>query len=155
MLIQAAPMHDLGKVGIPDSILHKPGPLAPDEWEIMKTHTSLGYNLLHRSKRRTLQTAAIIAEQHHEWWDGGGYPNRRKGTDIHPFGRIVAVIDVFDALSHPRCYKRAWELDQIIEYIRANRARQFDPNYTDVFLDHADQLIDLWRQYPDPGDEKP
>lgn len=150
LLLQTAPMHDLGKVGIPDSILHKRGTLSPEEWAIMKTHTTLGHNLLHRSKRRALQTAALIAEQHHERWDGQGYPKGLRGDDIHPFGRIVALIDVFDALSHPRCYKPAWPLEQILDYIRSMRGSQFAPDYTDVFLNHADELIELWRQYRDP-----
>ena len=148
LLLQTAPMHDLGKVGIPDSILHKPGPLSPEEWAIMQTHTTLGYKLLHRSKRRALQTAALIADQHHERWDGQGYPNGLRGDDIHPFGQIVALIDVFDALSHPRCYKAAWPLEHIIDYIRAKRGTQFAPRYTDTFLANAETLIALWRQYP-------
>jgi response regulator RpfG family c-di-GMP phosphodiesterase len=151
LLLQTAPMHDLGKVGIPDAILHKPGRLSPEEWEIMKTHSALGYALLHRSKRRTLQTAALIAEQHHEWWDGSGYPTGRKGEEIHPFGRIVALIDVFDALSHPRCYKSGWELEAVVDYIRKQRGVQFDPYYTDIFLANLEQLVGLWHKYPEPA----
>lgn len=150
LLMQTAPMHDLGKVGIPDAILHKPGPLAPEEWAIMQTHTTLGHRLLHRSKRRALQTAALIAEQHHERWDGQGYPKGLKGEEIHPFGQIVALIDVFDALSHPRCYKSAWPLEQIIDYIRSKRGTQFSPRYTDVLLSNTEALIALWKKYADP-----
>lgn len=150
LLLQTAPMHDLGKVGIPDAILHKPGRLSPEEWEVMKTHCALGHALLHRSKRRALQTAAVIAEQHHEWWDGSGYPGGRKGSEIHPFGRIVALIDVFDALSHPRCYKAGWELESIVAYITKQRGVQFDPHYTDIFLDNLEQLVRLWLKYPEP-----
>lgn len=149
LLRSAAPMHDLGKIGIADAILNKPGPLTPAEWEIMRRHTSIGYQLLHRSRRPALGLAAVIAHQHHEWWDGSGYPSGLKGEAIHPFGRIVALIDVFDALTHPRCYKKAWDLEQAIDHIRQRRGRQFEPRLVDTFLAHLDEFVALWRRYPD------
>lgn len=151
LLRQAAPMHDLGKIGIPDHILHKAGPLTSEEWLIMQRHTVIGERLLFRSRRPTLQTAAMIAAQHHEWWNGEGYPKRLKGKEIHDFGRIVALIDVFDALSHPRSYKEAWSIDRIVEHIRSQRGIQFDPMLVDIFYAHADKFVDLWHRYRDPS----
>jgi response regulator RpfG family c-di-GMP phosphodiesterase len=151
MLNLTAPMHDLGKLGIPDHILHKAGPLTAPEWAIMRDHASIGHKLLCRSRRPALQAAAIIAAQHHERWDGSGYPHGLGGADIHPFGRIVAIIDSFDALSHLRCYKQAWEIQRIIDYIRGNSGRQFDPVLAEIFLDHIDDFVELANRYPDPA----
>jgi len=130
MLNLTAPMHDLGKLGIPDHILHKAGPLTAPEWAIMRDHASIGHKLLCRSRRPALQAAAIIAAQHHERWDG---------------------IDSFDALSHLRCYKQAWEIQRIIDYIRGNSGRQFDPVLAEIFLDHIDDFVELANRYPDPA----
>lgn len=102
----ASPMHDVGKVGIPDAILNKPGPLTQDEFEIMKTHSNLGYEMLKHSNKQVLNAAAIIAQQHHERFDGSGYPYGLRGEDIHLYGRITALADVFDALCSDRVYKR-------------------------------------------------
>ena len=149
LLRLTAPMHDLGKVGIPDHILHKPGPLTAQEWATMRDHTCIGHKLLCRSRRPALQAAAIIAEQHHEWWNGGGYPYGLKGDEIHAFGRIVAIIDVFDALSHLRSYKQAWDMPRVIEYISGGSGRQFDPVLAALFLAHVDEFIELANSYPD------
>jgi len=149
LLRQTAPMHDLGKIGIPDHILHKAGPLSADEWAIMREHARIGHNLLCRSRRPALRAAAIIAGQHHERWDGSGYPNGLKGNDIHIFGRIVGLIDVFDALSHPRCYKAAWEMPRVIDYIREHRGSQFDAVLADIFLAHLDDFIELSLRHAD------
>ncbi len=149
LLRLAAPMHDLGKIGIPDHILHKPGALTPEEWSAMREHSAIGHSLLVRSKRPALQAAATIALQHHECWDGSGYPSGLKGEEIHVFGRIVGLIDVFDALSHPRCYKQAWPISKIIDFIRLQRGIKFDPVLVDVFLANADSLVALWQNHAD------
>lgn len=149
LLRQTAPMHDLGKIGISDQILNKPGPLTAEEWAVMREHARIGHDLLCRSRRPVLQTAAIIAGQHHERWDGNGYPHGLKGDGIHIFGRIVCLIDVFDALSHPRCYKAAWEIPSIIEYISNGRGSQFDPALVDIFLANIDDFVALWGRYAD------
>ena len=107
LLKLASPMHDIGKVGIPDSILNKPGKLTPEEFEEMKTHATIGYELLNKSSREILKASAIVAYEHHEKWDGSGYPKGLKGSEIHIFGRITAIADVFDALAHERPYKKA------------------------------------------------
>ncbi|OQY53594.1 MAG: hypothetical protein B6245_22630 [Desulfobacteraceae bacterium 4572_88] len=118
VLRMVVPMHDVGKIGIPDAILLKPGRLTFDEFEVIKTHTQIGYNILKNSGRQLMKTAALIALQHHERCDGKGYPNGLKGDEIHIFGRIVEIIDVFDALSHDRIYKEAWELERILALFR-------------------------------------
>ncbi|KFL34957.1 response regulator receiver protein [Sulfurospirillum sp. SCADC] len=137
----ASPMHDIGKVGIPDSILQKPGPLSDEEWEIMRTHAMLGYTILQNSTRPLLQAAAIIAKEHHEKYDGTGYPLNLKGRDIHLYARIVAVADVFDALSHDRCYKKAWEDAAVFEFFEHERGKHFDPQIVDLFLSAKEDFL--------------
>jgi PAS domain S-box-containing protein len=137
----ASPMHDIGKVGIPDSILQKPGPLNDEEWEIMRTHAMLGYTILQNSTRPLLQAAAIIAKEHHEKYDGTGYPLNLKGRDIHLYARIVAVADVFDALSHDRCYKKAWEDVAVFEFFENERGKHFDPQIVDLFLNAKEDFL--------------
>lgn len=134
LLEQGSPMHDIGKVGIPDSVLHKPGPLNEEEWAIIKTHPTLGYEMLKHSKREILQAAAIIAHEHHERWDGKGYPRGLKGEEIHIFGRITAIADVYDALGHDRVYKKAWTLGEIQAFFEEEKGHQFDPVLTSLFL---------------------
>lgn len=131
---RAAPLHDVGKIGIPDRILLKPGPLSPAEMEIMKRHTSIGAKLLSNSDSQLLQLAETIAASHHERWDGTGYGSRLSGDQIPLQGRILAVADVFDALTHQRPYKDAWPVDRSIDEIRTQRGRQFDPAVVDAFL---------------------
>ncbi len=133
LIEQAAPLHDIGKVGIPDSILLKPGKLTPQEWEIMKTHTRIGGKILGGSPHKLLNLAEEIALTHHERHDGSGY-NGMKGEEIPLSGRIVAVADVFDALTHSRPYKEAWPREKALEEIAAQRGRQFHPDVTDAFL---------------------
>lgn len=137
----ASPMHDIGKVGIPDSILQKPGPLNEAEWEIMRTHAMLGFTILQNSTRPLLQAAAIIAKEHHEKYDGTGYPLNLKGRDIHLYARIVAVADVFDALSHDRCYKKAWEDAAVFEFFEHERGKHFDPQIVDLFLNAKEDFL--------------
>jgi PAS domain S-box-containing protein len=134
LLGEAAPLHDVGKLAIPDRILLKPGKLSTQEWEVMKTHTSLGARLLSGSSSPVLQMAALIAENHHEWWDGSGYPNGLAGEAIPLVGRVVAVADVFDALTHIRPYKSAWPVKDAIAEIKRAAGSHLDPRVVDAFL---------------------
>ncbi len=148
-LYAAAPLHDVGKVGIPDAILNKDEALTEEEWIIMKTHTSIGKSILEQSKRPVLQAAAVIAEQHHENWDGSGYPNGLAAEDIHIFARIVSIADVVDALCSERCYKSAWEIDAVLEYMQQQRGRKFDPQLLDLLIENVDKFAHIRKQYPD------
>lgn len=147
LIKNASPMHDLGKVAIPDHILNKPGKLDADEWEIMKTHSELGYQMLSVSHRPLLNMAAIIAHQHHEKWNGTGYPQGLAGDDIHIAGRITAIADVFDALSYERCYKPAWELEPILRLLKEQRGAHFDPQLIDLFFDNLDSFLEQHQRY--------
>lgn len=141
----AAPLHDLGKIGIPDAVLNKPGRLNTTEFAVMKTHSVIGREMLRASKRKLLRFAAEIAGSHHERWDGTGYPDGLKGEDIPLSGRICAVADVLDALSCPRCYKEAWpEEDVRAEFIK-QRGTQFQPELVDVLLDHWELFYSGYR----------
>ena len=132
-LKQASPMHDIGKIGIPDAILNKPGKLSHDEFEVMKTHAALGYHMLKYSQRSLLQTAAIVAHEHHEKYDGSGYPRGIQGENIHIYGRITALADVFDALGSDRVYKKAWDDERLISLLKQQRGLHFDPVLNDLF----------------------
>ena len=145
----AAPLHDIGKIGIPDNILHKPGKLDEADWKIMQTHCRIGFDLLNGSDREMLKAAAIIAGQHHEHWNGKGYPEGLKGEEIHLYARIVAIADVFDALGSKRCYKDAWPTDKIIEYIKGQSNKQFDPSLIDWVADNIDVMKQVRELYPD------
>jgi len=147
ILFTASPMHDIGKVGIPDSVLNKPGKHTADEWEIMKTHSEIGYNILKSSKRPILKAAAIISYTHHEKWNGSGYPKSLKGEDIHIFGRITAIADVFDALGSDRVYKKAWELDRILDLFKEQRGIHFDPMLVDLFMKNLDEFLVIRDKY--------
>ncbi|NLW92044.1 MAG: DUF3369 domain-containing protein [Syntrophomonadaceae bacterium] len=149
LLRMAAPIHDIGKIAIPDTILNKPGILDPVEFEIIKTHTQLGYEMLKNSVRPILKAAALIALQHHEHWDGNGYPNGLQADEIHPFGRIVALADVFDALGTRRVYKDAWPLTDIFEYVSSQSGKQFEPALVKIMLEHQDAFIQIRRDNPD------
>lgn len=149
LIYSAAPMHDIGKIGIADAILLKPGKLDYDEYEVMKTHSSIGYDILKHSHRPLLQAAAIIALEHHEKWDGSGYPNAVSGDKIHIYGRIIALADVFDALSCERVYKKAWSIEKIIELIIAERGSHFDPKLVDLFMDNIDKFTEIAFKYKD------
>ncbi|OLQ95139.1 phosphodiesterase [Vibrio panuliri] len=144
-----SPMHDVGKIVIPEHILDKPAQLDEDEREIMKTHTIHGHKLLSASKGDVFRLSALIALQHHEHWDGNGYPHGIAERDIHIFSRITAVADVFDALLSVRCYKKAWPLEDVIALFQRERGKQFDPNLTDLLIDNMQQFIDIRNMYPD------
>jgi HD-GYP domain-containing protein (c-di-GMP phosphodiesterase class II) len=149
LLKNASPMHDIGKIAIPDAILLKEGPLTDDEREVIKTHTTLGYEMLCHSERELLRAAAVVAQQHHERWDGKGYPNSTAGEDIHVFGRITAIADVFDALSSDRVYKKAWPDEKIDNLFREERGAQFDPALIDVYFQEKERLKEIRREYRD------
>jgi response regulator RpfG family c-di-GMP phosphodiesterase len=149
VLMHAAPMHDIGKIATPDSVLLKPGKLTPDEWEIMKQHPTVGMSILEGSSRPILKAAAVIAHQHHEKFDGTGYPQGLKGYDIHRYARIVAVADVFDALSHKRCYKDAWPVEQVTAHLREVSGHHLDPQYVELLIANMDKAVDINRRWPD------
>lgn len=141
LVYHAAPLHDVGKIAVPDNILNKPGRHDEAEREIMKRHADLGFEMLRHSNRDILLAGAFIARDHHEKWDGTGYPRGLKGNQIHLFGRIVALADVFDALLTPRCYKPAWSLSEVLDYIQAEKGSQFDPHLVEVLLAQLDRII--------------
>jgi response regulator RpfG family c-di-GMP phosphodiesterase len=142
-------MHDIGKIATPDSVLLKPGKLDADEWAIMQQHPTIGLQILDGSSRPILKAAAVIAHQHHEKYDGTGYPQGLSGTDIHPYARIVAVADVFDALSHARCYKEAWPVAQVAEYMREVAGKHLDPGYVEILIKNIDKAEEINRLLPD------
>lgn len=141
LLLEAAPMHDIGKVGIADKILLKPGRLDPEEFEIMKQHAVFGYELLKGSSSRVLQAGAEIARGHHEKFDGSGYPTGAKGEDIPLFSRIVAVADVFDALTSERPYKKAWTIEAAVDFLHAGSGSHFDPACIKAFFQAWDDIM--------------
>ncbi|MEA3498440.1 MAG: DUF3369 domain-containing protein [Campylobacterota bacterium] len=136
----ASPMHDIGKVAIRDDILLKPDILTKDEFETMKSHSKIGYDILKCGKREILHTASIIAHQHHEKWDGTGYPQGLKGEEIHIYGRITAIADVFDALTYERVYKEAWPAEKAFAFIKEGSGKHFDPKLVDIFFDNIDEI---------------
>ncbi len=149
LLKMASPMHDIGKVAIPDRVLLKPGKLDAEEWEIMKTHASIGHDLLHHSKRPILKAAAIVAGQHHEKWDGSGYPAALAGEDIHIYGRITALADVFDALGSERVYKKAWPLEQILDLMNEQSGKHFDPDLVQLFQQNLPVFMSIRDEFTD------
>lgn len=149
LLRLASPMHDVGKVGIPDSVLNKPGKLTDEEFKLMKTHTTMGYSMLNHSQKDIIRIAATIALQHHEKFDGTGYPNNLKGEDIHIFSRITTIADVFDALCSERVYKRAWPVEEAVALLRSERGKHFDPNLVDLFFEHLDEILEIKAAYMD------
>ncbi|MBU8905923.1 HD-GYP domain-containing protein [Desertibacillus haloalkaliphilus] len=149
LIKMASPMHDIGKVAIPDSILKKPGKLTKEEFDEMKTHAEVGYNLLKGSNRKILRAAAVIAHEHHEKWNGQGYPNQLKGEEIHIYGRITAIADVFDALASDRVYKKAWDMERILNLFKDEKGEHFDPELTDLFLENFHSFVEIKDQYRD------
>jgi two-component system response regulator RpfG len=149
VLVVAAPMHDIGKIGIPDSVLLKEGPLTSEELEVMRDHPRMGYDILKGSPSKYLSMGAIIALGHHEKFDGSGYPNGLHGEDIPLVARIVAVADVFDALVSERPYKKAWALDEAIEFVKSQRGKHFDPTCIDAFLSDRSAIGTIMREFAD------
>ncbi|MEI8707159.1 DUF3369 domain-containing protein [Pseudoalteromonas sp. B62] len=145
----ASPLHDVGKVGIPDAILNKPGKLDGQEWEVMKTHTDKGYSILKDSPREIVSAGAIIAKEHHEKWDGSGYPNGLKGEEINVFGRIVSLADVYDALRHKRCYKEPWSLQRVVDEINSQKGSHFEPKLVEVLNDKLNEIEIVLTRFPD------
>ena len=150
LLLNASPMHDIGKIGIPDHVLLKPGKFNPQEWAIMQTHTTIGADILSGDDSELLTMARTIALSHHEKWDGSGYPAGLKGERIPLVARIVAMADVFDALTSVRPYKHAWSLEDTLEYIDANRGKHFDPDLVDLLHPRIRDIMAIREQYPEP-----
>jgi len=142
-ILYASPMHDVGKIEIPDSILMKPGKLTDEEFEIMKTHSTIGANLLAYSKSEILQVAEEIAVSHHEKWNGKGYPQGLAGENIPLVGRIVGLADVFDALTSKLPYKDPFSVEKAIDIIKQERGEHFDPHMVDVFLENIDEILQI------------
>jgi len=149
ILYKAAPLHDIGKIAIPDHVLNKPGKLTPDEWVIMQTHAQIGFDILSSSELDILRAGAKVAGEHHENWDGSGYPNGKKGEGIHLFGRIAAVADVLDALINKRCYKTAWPIEEAMGFIREMSGVKFDPKLVDLVFEHQTALLNIQEKYAD------
>jgi putative two-component system response regulator len=148
-ILYAAPMHDLGKIGIPDLILMKPAKLDPREWEIMKQHTVIGAKILQGSDAEFIRLGETIALSHHEKWDGSGYPNSLKGIEIPITGRITAIADVFDALTSKRPYKEPFSVEKSLAIIREGRGSHFDPDVADAFFAIQDEILTIKKQYDD------
>jgi len=142
-ILYAAPMHDVGKIGIPDNILMKPGKLTEEEFAIVKTHTIIGAKILENSKSEILSAAEEIAISHHEKWDGTGYPQGLSGTNIPLAGRIASLADVFDALCCKRPYKDPFPIEVVLDIMKKERGKQFDPDILDVFLEHIDEILKI------------
>jgi putative two-component system response regulator len=147
LLFNAAPMHDVGKIGVPDSILEKAGPLTPDEWSIVKRHPVIGAGIIGRHNNELLEMARVVALTHHERWDGSGYPRSLRGEAIPLVGRIVAIADSFDALTSTRPYKQAWPVEEAVALLRREAGRQFDPRLVPKFVELLPQVRDIMGQY--------
>ena len=152
-ILYAAPMHDLGKIGIPDLILVKPAKLDPVEWEIMKQHTVIGAKILKGSDAEFIRLGETIAQSHHEKWDGSGYPNSLKGIEIPIAGRITAIADVFDALTSKRPYKEPFSVEKSLAIIREGRGSHFDPDVVDAFFAIQDEILAIKKQYDDDNQQ--
>jgi len=144
-----SPLHDIGKIAIPDGILRKHGKLDQDEWKIMQRHAAIGCDLLEQSKSSVSKLAAKIAHFHHENWDGSGYPETLEGTDIPIEARIVAIADVFDSLGSKQCYKESWGEGEIKTYLLEERGKKFDPQLVDVFIENFAEFSEIRKKHPD------
>ncbi|MGE8498283.1 MAG: HD domain-containing phosphohydrolase [Pseudomonas sp.] len=142
-LLNAAPMHDVGKIGIPDSVLRKPGKLDDDEWQVMRQHVEIGARIIGEHVSGVLRTAQIVALSHHEKWDGTGYPRGLRGEDIPIEGRIVAIADVFDALTSVRPYKQAWSIEEAVGFLQEQSGRHFDPRLVELFIGRLPEILDI------------
>jgi len=152
LLLHTSQMHDIGKIGIPDEILLKPGKLNADEWDVMKTHARIGAEILGDHASPLMQMARIVASTHHEKWDGSGYPLGLTGDAIPLVGRITAVADVFDALTSERPYKKAWLVEDAVAFIKEQSGRHFDPAVVDKFCEHIDEVVDIRNTHRDTFD---
>ena len=150
-LLNAAPMHDVGKIGIPDAILQKPGKLDEAEWQVMRSHAEIGAAIIGEHAGGLLKMARTIALTHHEKWDGSGYPNGLKGEEIALEGRIVAIADVFDALTSERPYKRAWTVEEAIATMRRDSGSHFDPELIELFIANLPAMLEIKAQWKEPG----
>ncbi len=150
LLKTVSPMHDVGKVSIPDSILNKPGKLSDEDFALMKLHTDVGHDIFKNSKGRVMSSAAVVAWQHHEKWNGQGYPRGIAGEQIHIFARITAVADVFDALASERVYKRAWDIDKVVKLFEEERGKHFDPKLVDALMACLPEILEIREQLNDP-----
>jgi len=150
LMLHASPMHDIGKIGIPDHILLKPGKFEPEEWEIMKTHAVIGANILEGDDSELMKCAGEIALTHHEKWDGSGYPYGLSGEAIPLVGRIAALADVFDALTSVRPYKEAWTVEAAVDLIKENRGTHFDPDLVTVFFEQLPGILKIRDQFSEP-----
>ncbi|NOR58662.1 MAG: response regulator [Sulfurimonas sp.] len=144
ILKDASSLHDIGKIGVTDNILHKPSSLSNEEFKVMKHHTTLGSDMLSKSELPLFKAAAIVCIQHHEKYDGSGYPKGLKGEEIHIYGRIVAIADVFDALSFKRSYKDGWTQEKVLSYIREMSGKQFDPKLIEIFFKNIDEFLKIY-----------
>ena len=151
-LMNAAPMHDIGKIGIPDNILKKPGKLEDDEFDIMKTHCEIGANIIGDDTSELLQLAKVVALTHHEKWNGFGYPNGLAGEDIPRVGRIVAIADVFDALTSERPYKKAWSVEDAVELLETAAGDHFDPQLVPLFVDALPEVLEVKARHDEKRD---
>lgn len=149
LILNSSPMHDIGKMGIPDAILLKPGKLDDQEWEVMRRHTVMGANILGGSSSKYLEAGALIAATHHEKWDGTGYPERLSGVNIPLFGRIAAIADVFDALTTKRPYKDAYSNEKAVSIMAQGRGTHFDPTLYDIFIANFALIEDIQRECRD------
>lgn len=153
LLLNAAPMHDIGKIGIPDNILLKPGKFEAHEWVVMQSHVNIGANILSGDESSLMTMAYDIALSHHEKWDGTGYPNKLKGEDIPFMGRVTALADVFDALTSVRPYKKAWTIEKAVDLIKDESGKHFDPKLVALFLDSLPEIIAIRNKYAEPESE--
>jgi len=150
LILYASPLHDIGKMGIPDKILLKPGRFKEEEFEIMKTHAALGAEMLEGADNYpVLKAGRIIALQHHEKYDGSGYPNAIKGEDIHLYSRIVTIADVFDALSSRRCYKEPMKIEEVLNIMQKGAGIHFDPHLIELFLANIEKFLEIQDKYPE------
>ncbi|WCE30875.1 HD domain-containing phosphohydrolase [Vibrio sp. SCSIO 43137] len=154
MIEKISTVHDIGKIGVPESILNKPGKLSADEWQMVQNHTKVGHKILSMIDDEQMKLAAAVALDHHEHWNGNGYPHGKSEYSIHIFARIITIVDVFDVLLTKRCYKEAWTIIEVIDYIKSRGGEQFDPHLAELFLEHINDFIQIRDLYTD-GSELP
>ncbi|MBF0137659.1 MAG: two-component system response regulator [Magnetococcales bacterium] len=155
LLFQSAPMHDIGKIGIPDGILLKPGALDPEEMQVMRRHPAIGAGIIGRHDSILLENARVVALTHHEKWDGSGYPGGLSGNNIPIVGRITAVVDVFDALTSTRPYKAPWSLERTLAWMQSEKGRHFDPNLIDLFIQVLPEILEIHEQWKERDEDNP